>query len=79
VVPVNAPIEVTVVRLYCKSPGSTHLRKSAAAELATLLAAGWQEKQRKAAADHFVVRLERPRPVQPSMRLAQGGPGRQGR
>ncbi|MDQ1505455.1 MAG: hypothetical protein QOD57_3182, partial [Actinomycetota bacterium] len=31
------------------------------------------------AADHFVVRLERPRPVQPSMRLAQGGPGRQGR
>ena len=44
---VNAPNEVTVVRLYCKSPGSQQLRKNAAAELATLLAAGWQEKQRK--------------------------------
>ena len=63
----SAPVEVTVVRLYCKSPGSYHLRKSAAAELATLLAAGWQEKERKAGADHLVVRLERPRPAKASL------------
>lgn len=69
---VNAPTEVTVVRLYCKSPGSQHLRKNAAAELATLLAAGWQEKQRKVAADHLVVRLERPRPAQAAMQGIAG-------
>lgn len=73
---VNAPTEVTVVRLYCKSPGSQQLRKNAAAELATMLAAGWHEKQRKVEADHLVVRLERPRPIQPSM---QGVPGASGR
>jgi hypothetical protein len=76
---VAVPIEVTVVRLYTKSPGSQHLRKSSAGELATLLAAGWQEKQRKAGPDHVVLRLERPRPVQPTMRAVQGGPGRPGR
>jgi len=70
------PIEVTVVRLYCKSPGSRHLRKSAAAELATLLAAGWRETQRTTGPDHVVLRMERPRPAQPSIRLAQGAPGR---
>jgi hypothetical protein len=70
------PIEVTVVRLYCKRPGSQQLRKNAAAELATLLAAGWQEKQRKEGWDHVVVRLERPRPVHPS---PQGTPGASGR
>ena len=63
----GVPIEVTVVRLYTKSPGSHQLRKNAAAELAQLLAAGWQEKNRKAGADHVVVRLERPRPAKPSM------------
>ncbi len=72
------PIEVTVVRLYCKSPGSQHLRKSAAAELATMLAAGWRETQRANGVDHVVVRLERPRPVQPSMRT-MGGAARPGR
>jgi hypothetical protein len=70
------PTEVTVVRLYCKSPGSSTLRKSSAAELATLEAAGWQEKHRTSGADHFIVRMERPRPVRPSFRAAQGGPGR---
>ncbi len=73
---VNTQTDVTVVRLYCKSPGTQHLRKNAAAELATLLAAGWQEKQRKVEVDHLVVRLERPRPVQVSM---QGAPGASGR
>jgi hypothetical protein len=73
---VNVPTEVAVVRLYCKSPGSQQLRKNAAAELATMLAAGWHEKQRKVEADHLVVRLERPRPAQPSM---QGTPGANGR
>ena len=72
---VGAPIEVTVVRLYTKSPGSHNLRKSAAAELAQLLAAGWQEKDRRAGADHIVMRLERPRPVKPSMPSVPG-PGR---
>jgi hypothetical protein len=72
---VSVPVEVTVVRLYTKSPGSHQLRKTAAAELATLLAAGWQEKDRRAGADHVVVRLERPRPAKPSM-PATPGPGR---
>jgi hypothetical protein len=71
------PTEVTVVRLYYKSPGTQTLRKSAAAELASLMAAGWQEKHRKAGADHVVLRLERPRPAAPSMSTNPGGgPGR---
>ena len=74
----GASVEVNVVRLYCKSPGSPHLRKSAAAELAHLLAAGWQEKDRKAGADHVVLRLERPRPVPPTLPGASG-PGAQSR
>lgn len=71
----RVPVEVTVVRLYTKSPGSNQLRKNAAAELGQLLAAGWQEKHRKAGADHVVVRLERPRPAKPSL-PASPGPGR---
>ena len=71
----RVPVEVTVVRLYTKSPGSHQLRKNAAAELAQLLAAGWQEKDRRAAPDHLVLRLERPRPAQPSL-PAGAGPGR---
>jgi hypothetical protein len=72
---VGAPNEVTVVRLYTKSPGSHQLRKNAAAELAQMLAAGWEEKDRKAGADHVVVRLERPRPARPSLPTTPG-PGR---
>jgi hypothetical protein len=72
---VDVPVEVTVVRLYTKSPGSHHLRKNAAAELAQLLAAGWQEKDRRAGADHIVLRLERPRPAKPSLPPVSG-PGR---
>ena len=72
---VGVPVEVTVVRLYTKSPGSFQLRKSAAAELAHLQAAGWQEKDRRAGADHIVMRLERPRPAKPSLPQAPG-PGR---
>ncbi|HEY4410659.1 MAG TPA: hypothetical protein VGO87_12320 [Acidimicrobiia bacterium] len=71
----NVPVEVTVVRLYTKSPGSHTLRKNAAAELAQLLAAGWQEKDRKSLADHVVLRLERPCPVKPSLPTG-AGPGR---
>ena len=71
----GVPVEVTVVRLYTKSPGSQQLRKNAAAELARLLAAGWQEKDRRTAADHVVLRLERHRPAQPSMHSVPG-PGR---
>ncbi len=77
---VGVSVEVTVVRLYTKSPGSHALRKNAAAELAQLLAAGWQEKERRAAADHVVVRLERPRQTRPSMPsvsgTGRGGPRR---
>jgi hypothetical protein len=58
-----------------KSPGSHQLRKNAAAELSQMLAAGWQEKDRRAGADHVVVRLERPRPAQPSL-PSGGGVGR---
>lgn len=76
---VAVPTEVTVVRLYCKSPGSPHLLKRAAAELATLLAAGWRETQRTNGSDHVKLRLERPRPAQPSMRSMQGGHDRSGR
>jgi hypothetical protein len=72
---VGVPVEVTVVRLYTKSPGSHHLRKNAAAELAQLLAAGWQEKGRRAGADHVVLRLERPCPAKPSLPPVSG-PGR---
>ena len=71
----RVPVEVTSVRLYTKSPGSQHLRKNAAAELAQLLAAGWEEKSRKAGADHVVLRLERPRPAKAAMPTAPG-PGR---
>lgn len=71
----SAAIEVTVVRLYTKSQGSHQLRKSAAAELAKLLTDGWQEKDRKAAPDHVVLRLERPRPTRPSLPQTVG-PGR---
>jgi hypothetical protein len=67
--------EVTVVRLYYKSPLSQTLRKSAAAELAHLVAAGWQEKNRKPGVDHVVVRLERPVLAQPSLPTASGGGG----
>jgi len=69
---VAVPIEVTAVRLYYKSPGSQQLRKNAAAELATMLAAGWQEKTRKVGVDHVVLRLERPRPIDRSMPLTSG-------
>jgi hypothetical protein len=72
---VGVPVEVTVVRLYTKSPGSHQLRKNAAAELAQLLAAGWEETGRKAGADHVVVRLERPCRVKPSLRSTTA-PGR---
>jgi hypothetical protein len=72
---VSAPVEVTVVRLYTKSPGSHQLRKTAAAELGQLLAAGWQEKDRRVGADHVTLRLERHCPVKPSL-PSISGPGR---
>lgn len=73
---VSVSVEVRAVRLYTKSPGSQQLRKNAAAELAQLLAAGWQEKDRRAGADHVVLRLERPRPTRVSLPATAGGPGR---
>lgn len=77
---VGASVDVTVLRLYTKSPGSHSLRKNAAAELGVMLAAGWQEKERKVAADHVVVRLERPHQTRPTLPSApgagRGGPRR---
>jgi alkanesulfonate monooxygenase SsuD/methylene tetrahydromethanopterin reductase-like flavin-dependent oxidoreductase (luciferase family) len=68
----SVPVEVTVLRLHTKSPGSHHLRKTAAAELTQLLTAGWQEKERRVDTDHVVVRLERPRPARPSLPPVSG-------
>ena len=70
------PVDVTAVRLYCKSPGNPQLRKRAAAELATLEAAGWVETSRASGPDHVVVRMERPRPTPPALRAPQGGVAR---
>lgn len=67
------PVDVTAVRLYCKSPGSPQLRKRAAAELAALEAAGWVETRRTTGPDHVVVRMERPRPTTQALRAPQGG------
>jgi hypothetical protein len=76
---VPRPVEVTAVRLYCKSPGSPQLRKRAAAELATLEGAGWVETRRTTGSDHVIVRLERPRPIRQDLRAPQGGRARVGR
>ena len=73
------PVDVTAVRLYCKSPGSLQLRKGAAAELATLESAGWVETRRTTGPDHFIVRMERPRPTRPDLRAPRGGQARAGR
>jgi hypothetical protein len=73
---VPRPVDVTAVRLYCKSPGSPQLRKRAAAELATLEAAGWVETRRTAGPDHMVLRMERPRPTPQELRAPQGGAAR---
>ena len=70
------PVDVTAVRLYCKSPGSSQLRKRAAAELAALEGAGWVETRRTTGPDHVVVRLERPRTAREDWRAPQGGPAR---
>ena len=70
------PVDVTAVRLYCKSPGSTQLRKRAVAELATLEAAGWVETHRTFGSDHVVVRMERPRVIRQELHAPQGGPAR---
>jgi hypothetical protein len=78
-VTVSRPVHVTAVRLYYKSPGSTHLRKQAAAELASLEAAGWVETQRAIKPDHVVVRMERPRAVRQELRAPQGGSVGRGR
>ncbi|HVW31001.1 MAG TPA: hypothetical protein VHL53_00555 [Acidimicrobiia bacterium] len=72
----SRPVDVTAVRLYCKSPGSAQLRKGAAAELASLEAAGWVETHRTIGFDHVVVRLERPHAVRQGLHLPQGGPAR---
>ena len=72
-VTVVRPVDVTAVRLYCKSPGSPQLRKRAAAELATLEAAGWVETERAIGSDHVVVRMERPQATRLELRAPQGG------
>jgi hypothetical protein len=57
--------EVTVVRLYVKVPGTSRLRKGAAAQLHRLTADGWQETKRVVHGDYVLVRLERPVPPTP--------------
>jgi hypothetical protein len=65
-------VEITSMRLYRKSPGSAHLRKSAAAELRHLLAVGWHETERVEGADHVLVRFERPLRADPMVRPHKG-------
>jgi hypothetical protein len=65
--------EVTTVRLYSRTPGTQHLRKSAAGELRHMLAAGWQETARTVHADHVLVRMERPLPKAPRMAAIRPG------
>lgn len=67
--------EVTNLRLYVKVPGTDQLRKSAAAELRTMLANGWHETDRRMAADHLNVRVERP-VVKPGRMMDGAGPRR---
>jgi hypothetical protein len=51
--------EITHERLYVRVPGTEKLRKTAAARLKHLLAAGWRETERTKATDFVQVRLER--------------------
>ena len=59
---IPARSEVTSVRLYSRTPGTQQLRKSAAGELRSMLAAGWHETGRTVHVDHVQVRMERPVP-----------------
>ena len=71
---INAPRnEVAAVRLYSTTPGTERLRKSAASELRTMLAAGWQETRRTVHADHVLVRMERPVTKAPRMTVPRQG------
>jgi hypothetical protein len=65
--------EVASVRLYSTTPGTERLRKSAASELRTMLAAGWQETRRTVHADHVLVRMERAVPK--AQRMTSPRPG----
>lgn len=80
--------EVVHERLFVKVPGSDKLRKTAAARLKHLVAAGWRESERWQRADHLEIRLERsghaplrtrlPRPAPEPVfdrRRGRGGPG----
>ena len=69
----TARLEVAAVRLYSTTPGTDRLRKSAAAELRQLLAAGWQETRRTINADHVLVRMERPLPKVARMTMPRPG------
>jgi hypothetical protein len=73
--------EVAVLRLYLKVPGTDQLRKGAAAELRNMLAQGWHETDRRLAADHVAVRVERPlvKPVGPQMGDPSGSRSRRPR
>jgi hypothetical protein len=51
--------EVVHERLFVKVPGTDKLRKTAAARLKHLVAAGWRETDRFQRPDHIEVRLER--------------------
>ena len=70
----GVPVEVTVVRLYTKSPGSHQLRKNAAARQKHLLANGWRETERTQNADYIQVRFERTGHAPMKARLPKKGP-----
>lgn len=69
----TARSEVTALRLYSTTPGTERLRKSAASELRSMIAAGWQETRRTIHADHVLVRMERPVPKAPRMTSPRPG------
>jgi hypothetical protein len=64
--------ELRTERLYVKVPGSDKLRRTAAARLQHLLAAGWKEIERTSKVDHVQITFERMGPIALRLRLPKG-------
>lgn len=71
--------EVSAWRLHVKTPGTSRLRKGAAAQLRHLLATGWQETARRTNPSYVTVRMERTTTIVPWPTNGDGSPRRQAR